>query len=356
MGLTPQPGDLVLGGQFSRRGLGLVLGGIEGARRRLQSPQIAARLATIPELPQYGSVGLDLLIEALASNTDWEVRLTAWKTLSLLSDPKAQVAASTLSPFRPVGGSQGVVVAYRRGERDFSFAELGDACLAEATLGGCSFVQANLKGANLQKSNLNGATLHLADLRRANFFGSKLSGADFEESDLRGAILLEVKVSGTSFRQAQVSTETQMDPKVHLIYTLQNQGGAHQELGGVDLNKADLSRIRLVESNLERADLVGVDFRKSLLTQAILREANLQRADLRGADLRGADLRKANLHKANLQGANLQQADLTGAELTRVNLSQVNLTHAKVDGIRYSEAQITGIIFPDGTSRKPWWW
>jgi uncharacterized protein YjbI with pentapeptide repeats len=356
MGLTPQPGDLVLGGQSSLHGMGLVLGGVEGARRRLQSPDTAVRLAVIPELPQYGSAGLDLLIQALASNTDWGVRLTAWKTLSLLSDPKAQEAAATLSPFRPVGGSKGVLVAYRRGERDFSFAELGDACLAEATLGGCSFIQANLKGSNLQKANLNGATLQLADLRWANFSGSKLSGAHFEEADLRGAILLEVKVSGTSFRQAQVSTETQMDPKVRLIYTLQNQGGDRQELGGVDLNKADLSRIRLVKSNLERAGLVGTDFRGSLLSQSILSEANLQRADLRGADLRGADLRKANLHRANLQGANLQQVDLTGADVSRANLSQANLTQAKIDGLRYSEAQVTGIIFPDGTPHKPWWW
>lgn len=116
-GSRPQPWDLVLGGQTatgSAPAHALVLGGLEGARRRLTHSDEAVRLATLPQLLQYGSAGLAELIEALAGNSSWAVRLAAWRLLSQLGQPEAERACRTYSPFRLVGGAQGVIVAYRR--------------------------------------------------------------------------------------------------------------------------------------------------------------------------------------------------------------------------------------------------
>ena len=79
---------------------------------------------------------------------------------------------------------------------------------------------------------------------------------------------------------------------------------------------------RLVETDLNAADLCQTDFRQ---------------ADLSGADLSGANLRQANLSGANLRGANLSNAilvgtDLTDADLTGCRIHGVSAWGLKLDG------------------------
>ncbi len=355
---APRSWDLVLGGQpaITAPSLGWVLGGLEGAKRRLLNPDPAVRLAVIPEIPTYGEAGLDLLIEALQTNTEWSVRLATWQLLSQIDHPKAQTAIYDLSPFRPVGGDQGVVLAYRRGERDFSYADLPHADLKEASLGGCTFFQANLMGANLQATNCNGARFHLTDLRLVTLSGSKLSGADLQGADLSGASVLDVKCSGTNVRQVKLSETSQLDPKLYLIWQLQNYGGRQRQLPEANLAKADLQALDLKACCLTEALLEGVDLRHSNLAGANLAGADLSRADLRGADLTQANLRGAKLIKANLIGANLQGTDLSQANVAKANLSQADLTGAIIDRLGHSETIIQGLIFPDGSPARPWWW
>ncbi|MFS8814381.1 pentapeptide repeat-containing protein [Synechococcus sp. R60.4] len=358
-GSRPRPWDLVLGGRAAAGGApahALVLGGLEGARRRLTQGDEAVRLATLPQLLQYGPAGLAELIEALAGNTSWAVRLEAWRLLSQLEQPEAEEACRTYSPFRPVGGAQGVIVAYRRGERNFAYADLEGVDLQEARLGGANFYEANLRKANLGLCNFNGAHLRQADLRQANLQGAKLSGALLEGADLRGADLRGVKVSGTSLRGSQLSDATHLEERLRHIWQLQNWGGEGQDLAGQDLSKADLRGLVLRQICLRGANLKRADLRGSNLEEADLRGADLQRTDLRGAnlqnaDLEGADLRGAELRQAQLQGANLRRADLSGA-----NLEQANLEGAQIEGLKHSGARIAGLIFPDGTPLKPWWW
>lgn len=354
----PQAWDLVLGGRSSQGGptFGLVLGGIEGARRRLNGPDLEARLTTISELPGYGEPGITVLIEALQENTQWPVRLAAWRTLTTLQDPQAQRAVQELSPFRDLGGAQGLQVAYRRGERQFSYGELGNAVLTKASLGGIIGFEANFKGADLSHANLSGAHLIKTDLRWADLTGAKLSGADLSQADLRGAKLVEVKLSGTSLRDSQISEETILDHKCRLIWELQNREAQNRQLSGADLSKADLRGLDLQGIDLSQADLLGVDLQGSDLRGADLSEATLLRGDLRGTDLEGANLSGADLTKADLSGSRLQGALLTRADISKGKLCGANLQGAQIEGLKHSETQIDGLIFPDGTPNKPWWW
>lgn len=263
-GSRPQPWDLVLGGQTatgSAPAHALVLGGLEGARRRLAHSDEAVRLATLSQLLQYGSAGLAELIAALAGNSSWAVRLEAWRLLSQLGQPEAEQACCTYSPFRPVGGAQGVIVAYRRGERDFAYADLEGADLQEARLGGINLWEANLRRANLRFCNFNGARLRQTDLRQADLQGAKLSGADLQGADLRGSDLRGVKVSGTSLRGSQLSEETHLEERVRHIWQLQNWGGQGQDFSGQDLSKADLRELVLCQIRLRGADLNRADLR-----------------------------------------------------------------------------------------------
>lgn len=94
----------------------------------------------------------------------------------------------------------------------------------------------------------------------------------------------------------------------------------------------DLSRVYLLE-----ADLDGVNFRGVNLSGACLIDTNLKKADLQGADLRGAYANRANLESANLHQADLSQANLSEAILTQADLSQANV--ARTD---FSNADLTG--------------
>lgn len=65
--LKPQPSssDAILGGQTPPPVTGAILGGLAGAKQRMESQTIAARLAALSEALQYGEQGIELGLEAL---------------------------------------------------------------------------------------------------------------------------------------------------------------------------------------------------------------------------------------------------------------------------------------------------
>jgi uncharacterized protein YjbI with pentapeptide repeats len=81
--------------------------------------------------------------------------------------------------------------------------------------------------------------------------------------------------------------------------------------------------------DLDDQNLGGLDLRK-----ADLRQAHLNGANLRKADLRGARLKNARLRQADLRGADLREADLTGADLRRAECKDANFKKAVLDGVR----------------------
>jgi hypothetical protein len=123
----------------------------------------------------------------------------------------------------------------------------------------------------------------------------------------------------------------------------------HPDLGGANLNKANLADAILGGADLLRQSLPETDVSKAdrlstsaNLTGADLSGANLTRADLISANLTLATLAGADLRGANLSGANLFRADLKDANLTRVSLLLANLSVAKLDGANLFEAQLGG--------------
>ncbi len=79
-------------------------------------------------------------------------------------------------------------------------ADLRDAYLRGANLGG-----ANLRDAYLRGANLGGANLHGADLRGANLHGANLSGANLRGAYLSGANLSGANLHGAYLRGANLS-------------------------------------------------------------------------------------------------------------------------------------------------------
>ncbi|MFB2918763.1 hypothetical protein [Aerosakkonema funiforme] len=87
----PKEYDAVLGGQTPPPMGGVVLGGIEGWRRRFATGIIEQKIAVISDALKYGDVGIDLLREAM-NDAALLVRVTAYKLLQGLSSAKAQQA------------------------------------------------------------------------------------------------------------------------------------------------------------------------------------------------------------------------------------------------------------------------
>ena len=61
----PREFDVVLGGKNPPPVTGVVLGGIEGVKRKLANPEIKVKIAGLYQALNYGDAGLDLIIEAL---------------------------------------------------------------------------------------------------------------------------------------------------------------------------------------------------------------------------------------------------------------------------------------------------
>ncbi|MDZ8137273.1 MAG: hypothetical protein RM049_18540 [Nostoc sp. DedQUE04] len=88
-----QPGefDAVLGGEAPPPVQGVVLGGIEGVKRRLSSSNIEVGITSVSEALNYGDAGLYLLIEAL-KNKSRKTQKAALKILKYIEYPQVKLA------------------------------------------------------------------------------------------------------------------------------------------------------------------------------------------------------------------------------------------------------------------------
>ncbi|MFB2972285.1 hypothetical protein ACE1CD_25270 [Aerosakkonema sp. BLCC-F183] len=87
----PTDFDAVLGGQTPPPVGGVVLGGMEGLRRRFAASIVEERVAVLSDALNYGDAGIDLLIEAM-NDREIIVRVTAYKLLENVSAAKAKKA------------------------------------------------------------------------------------------------------------------------------------------------------------------------------------------------------------------------------------------------------------------------
>ncbi len=129
-----------------------------------------------------------------------------------------------------------------------------------------------------------------------------------------------------------------------------------EELGGVNLSKANIEEINLKGANLEGANLWGANMEGANLEGAKLVEANMKMAKLNRANLKNADLSKSTLKLAKLGFSILENAKLIGADLEDANLLSANLKNAKLNnanlhGIKLNNANLDGADFTEAKIR-----
>ena len=83
--------DAVLGGQEKAPPGAVVLGGLEGVKRRLANPVVEQKIAALEEALKYGDAGLKLVILALEDKL-WKVRQAAYLLLVDKQDPVVEQA------------------------------------------------------------------------------------------------------------------------------------------------------------------------------------------------------------------------------------------------------------------------
>ena len=123
-----------------------------------------------------------------------------------------------------------------------------------------------------------------------------------------------------------------------------NQGDFKgNDLKGVDLRYAILSKADLKYTNLNGANLDGVDLSNKDLTGTILRGVDLSGVDLRNMDLNGADPYGVDLSNKDLTGVNLSGVDLSNKDLTGTILTFANLSGTNLNGVDLSNKDLTGV-------------
>ena len=94
----PQNDDAVLGGQVTVPAGSVVLGGLDGLRRRFASDRVDQRIAALREGQTSTSVGLDFLIQGL-QDSSLQVQKVAYLLLQERSELKSKKALDDYSPY-----------------------------------------------------------------------------------------------------------------------------------------------------------------------------------------------------------------------------------------------------------------
>jgi len=100
MAENQQPGkyDAVLGGKNPPPVTGVVLGGIEGVKRRLSNPVTDVKIAALNDALKYGDVGLELVIKALQQEKKI-VQRSAYKLLRKREEAQVKQALEQYKPW-----------------------------------------------------------------------------------------------------------------------------------------------------------------------------------------------------------------------------------------------------------------
>ncbi len=139
-----------------------------------------------------------------------------------------------------------------------------------------------------------------------------LTGANLSGWDLRNANLSRTRLIDTDLSTAILS---------HAVF-----------IGAECSSETDFSGARLVHANFSDVNLSDARLIDANLNSAILIDANLNSAILSGAILSGAHLYGAHLNMANLNGAHLNGADLRVATLVGTDLTEAHLIGCRVYG------------------------
>lgn len=95
----PQSEDAVVGGQNPTLASSVVLGGLEGVKRRLASTEVESKIVALQEALKYGQAGVNLVIQALKNELKPVAKAVYWQ-LRDASDSLAQQALQEYNPYQ----------------------------------------------------------------------------------------------------------------------------------------------------------------------------------------------------------------------------------------------------------------
>lgn len=191
--------------------------------------------------------------------------------------------------------------------------------------------------------------------------------------------------------RGRVFTREELVPVVlaHRNFLQRKPGGKRAQLAGATLCDLNLSRALLTEAdftgaNLSRSRLVGTQLERACFFTAALFDCDLSNANLKSADLRGASLRGANLAFANLDGADMREAlmfrvgeggqferniaaseetlgggvdfsncSMKGTSFNAVNLRGANFRDALLEQVSFKHARVTGVCLDGAVISQP---
>lgn len=139
----PRSDDVVLGGAAPIPVGGVVLGGLEGVKRRLAAATIEQRVAALKEALQYGEAGLELVMLGLEDKS-WQVQHTAFSLLAAQDSPKVKQRLRNLLRFEfevVTVDAQGRESNRYRNQAQYFLGELGNGVFLEmVSIPGGSFL------------------------------------------------------------------------------------------------------------------------------------------------------------------------------------------------------------------------
>ncbi|MEH1933793.1 MAG: WD40 repeat domain-containing protein [Nostoc sp.] len=94
----PREFDAVLGGEVPPPVNGVVLGGLEGVKSRLNSLVVEAQINALSEALNYGDMALETVIQSL-QNQSGQVRLSAYKILRSRTESSVKQALQDFNPY-----------------------------------------------------------------------------------------------------------------------------------------------------------------------------------------------------------------------------------------------------------------
>ena len=209
---------------------------------------------------------------------------------------------------------------------DAAHLKLRGADLSGRDLHQLRLIGASIRGTKLDKADLAGSCAALVRIEDSNFDSASLARADLTSATLTRVSLNRANLDGASFRGSynrwvQARKASMKDANMHIT-----------EWFECDFSGAEMDRINLSSSFLDKCKLTGADLRGANLEATMVVRCDLSKADLRKAQLMGGKFPNSDLSGADLRGAVLVDADLTGTSLAGARLAGSDTRGALVQG------------------------
>ncbi|VEP13184.1 putative Pentapeptide repeat family protein [Hyella patelloides LEGE 07179] len=335
---NPSEYDLVLGGDNPPPVDGLVLGGIEGVKRKFSSSNTDKETIRIfKEALKYDDIGKDWLYEILETATgeiqwiaavvlseiankpykrlfyQWEKRSSLPQIISITKKDTKKVIKKKdnlkiILELVPSDREKQLVEYFKntilenRGQwhiwrKKYSQymlylrgIDLCECDLRKINLSNINLVNANFKRANLPAVNLTGSILCYANLSQTNLYIAILKQVDFRKANLKKARLYGEKIIQCHFGEAN--------------------------LYNVDCENYCFKKSIFTNANLSYSSLIYSDFRDVIIDKANFFAANFRRANISGLDFKGLNIRYANFARSIRKKTNFKGAYFKGAHFS----------------------------------------